>query len=588
MASTQSDIELDIAIIGAGPAGLYSAYRLLNADPNSHVESVIREAVVGQGGQKKLKIGVFEASARLGGRVHSVQLSPANASGELGAMRYLSNQGIVATLVEQVLSKDYGLNPVNMDCGEHDNVQFFLRSRHHRAVDFEKALNKNETAYNISRRWRGMGVDEIFEKIVAEVLKADGYCLQSIQSDPKRSREKWDGIKPKLRYRFEGPLRDRLVYDLAFWHIILDRTDQETCSFLRDADGYNCTFATISATEAFQMVCEYTGFVEFKSIQGGFGKLIQALGTEVERGGVTIWTETRLRSFSKCSRTTKVGSTRHSEDWYELELYNEREKTAWQACSRAVILCIPRRGLELLDANCLLFTKGKTSDCVFKQNMGSVLPAPALKIILSFREPWWREKLGLCGKTITDLPIRQSYYFGTHTPDSEGSTVIASYVDMEAVVFWRELQRSSESDTQSHSQPVNTEPDFSAGDCTRTAYMHERASKAVIAELKRQMKQVLGEQVHIPEPMDSAFKDWGLDPHGGAYHFWKPGVKAWEVAREMRRPFKDENVFISGEAYSGMQLWVESALISSEQVLQEEFGLKQPEWMGKEDYYLGW
>lgn len=70
----------------------------------------------------------------------------------------------------------------------------------------------------------------------------------------------------------------------------------KTCSFLKDADGYNCTFSIISAMGAFQIVWECTDFVELKTIQGGFDKLTDALGMEVGKCGAKIGVETRLKS----------------------------------------------------------------------------------------------------------------------------------------------------------------------------------------------------------------------------------------------------------------------------------------------------
>ena len=44
---------------------------------------------------------------------------------------------------------------------------------------------------------------------------------------------------------------------------------------------------------------------------------------------------------------------------------------------------------------------------------GSVLIQAAFKLFLGYEYPWWRA-LGLhAGRSITDLPIRQAYYFGT-------------------------------------------------------------------------------------------------------------------------------------------------------------------------------
>lgn len=152
-----------------------------------------------------MRVGVFEASERLGGRLHSVQLETANVTRELGAVRYLLNQRIVVDLVRKVLPET-NLHPVRFEYGGHDNVQFFLRSRHFCAIDFESLDGKGVGAYNKSLKWNRMGVDLIFEEIVDEVLAADGYNLKSIQSDPTQSSKKWDIIKPKLRNRFNGPI----------------------------------------------------------------------------------------------------------------------------------------------------------------------------------------------------------------------------------------------------------------------------------------------------------------------------------------------------------------------------------------------
>ncbi|MFX9552256.1 hypothetical protein ABTO49_22010, partial [Acinetobacter baumannii] len=42
------------------------------------------------------------------------------------------------------------------------------------------------------------------------------------------------------------------------------------------------------------------------------------------------------------------------------------------------------------------------------------------------------------GHSITDLPMRQCYYFGTDPNDSH-SMFLASYNDMQTVTFWKAL-----------------------------------------------------------------------------------------------------------------------------------------------------
>ncbi|MFP3248157.1 MAG: NAD(P)-binding protein [Paraburkholderia sp.] len=78
-----ADENIDIAIIGAGVSGVYSAWRLKQADTSS-------------------KVVVFEASDRIGGRLLSVRPPDIpNMVAELGGMRILpAVQPLIAQLIE--------------------------------------------------------------------------------------------------------------------------------------------------------------------------------------------------------------------------------------------------------------------------------------------------------------------------------------------------------------------------------------------------------------------------------------------------------------------------------------------------------
>ena len=71
---------------------------------------------------------------------------------------------------------------------------------------------------------------------------------------------------------------------------------------------------------------------------------------------------------------------------------------------------------------------------------------------------------------------------------------------------------------------------------------------------------------------EGLFFNWGNDPFGGSYHFYKTGYNNESVMKTMRQPWKDEKVFIVGEGYSNFTGWVEGALQTSENMLKEKFG----------------
>src|SRR5436305_12089102 len=76
--------DLDVASVGGGVAGVYTAWRLARAQPN-------------------LRIRLFEMSDRIGGRLRSVAFPQApHLVGEVGGMRFLEAQKHVFNVVNQL------------------------------------------------------------------------------------------------------------------------------------------------------------------------------------------------------------------------------------------------------------------------------------------------------------------------------------------------------------------------------------------------------------------------------------------------------------------------------------------------------
>ena len=73
---------------------------------------------------------------------------------------------------------------------------------------------------------------------------------------------------------------------------------------------------------------------------------------------------------------------------------------------------------------------------------------PAIKVIMNFNTNWWdishnpnlpyKSMDQMRGVSVTDLPIRQTLYFGTNTDN----LLLASYNDMITTEYWKVLQKN--------------------------------------------------------------------------------------------------------------------------------------------------
>jgi lysine 2-monooxygenase len=86
--------ELDVAIVGAGAAGPYLAYRLIQARP-------------------EWRIAIFERSKRIGGRLWSVKVDGLAHPIELGGMRYMSGHRLVQSVVDELGIETRAFDPAD-------------------------------------------------------------------------------------------------------------------------------------------------------------------------------------------------------------------------------------------------------------------------------------------------------------------------------------------------------------------------------------------------------------------------------------------------------------------------------------------
>ena len=284
----KENLKLDVAIVGAGASGLYSGYRLVNGTDK-------------KGKKKDLDVAIFEMSDRVGGRLESVKLPGMSVVGELGGMRYMTEQQIVTALIEDVFATQYALNPIEFPMGDPNHHLFYLRKQRFFANRFSQSKitgEKFETRYYVEDKFKGLSSDDIFTEIISEVLEADGYSLDEIQS-AKDPRKEWNKVKQKLKYRFDGPYKNQFVYEIGFWNLLKDRSSQECYEFLAQAGGYYSNTINWNAAEAFPyMVGDFASDqVQYKTIDGGYDQILTCLADDFLQNKGTIYTKNILKTF---------------------------------------------------------------------------------------------------------------------------------------------------------------------------------------------------------------------------------------------------------------------------------------------------
>jgi monoamine oxidase len=564
-------LELDVAIVGAGAGGLYTAYRLVTGTPKQRRD-------------RPPTVGLFELGDRIGGRLHSVELPGLEFYGELGGMRYMTSMGIVTALIEEVFKGE--LEHVEFSMGDPASHYFYLRKQRFMADAWTQAQKLNEkfkTRYALNPDDVGFSADQLFSKVTYDVLTADPAIKAEYGSkllhpthydyEIQLTGPDWDAIKPELRYCFPGPYEGRPVAELGYWNLLTEQLSQEGLQFLADAGGYYSNTINWNAAEAIQQIVgDFFGPVSYRTIWGGYDQVLYALAQALLDAQVKIWKQNGVVGV----RPAPEGSPRR----YELKLVNRQSGREWLVHADAVVLAMPRRSLELLGSYpSYLSLYDGPEGATFRQAVSSTIMQPSMKILMGFEEPWWTKDFGAtAGESITDLPMRQCYYFGTDKTDTH-SLFLSSYNDIDTVSFWSALEQGELFEPRSTSLVSQADVD---------AISEFQAPKVMIDQAMAQVRELHGHQPYdIPEPYVTWFNDWAHEPFGGGYHAWNPDVSVRGVMQYMRKPRADEAIHVVGEAYSDQQGWAEGAFCVAELLVRDHFGMEPASFI-PEDYYLGW
>lgn len=495
---------LDVAIVGGGASGIYTAWRLLHATPKE-VET-IRERI---GGSGPLKVDVFERSERIGGRLLSV--SPAampDEAMELGGMRYLNTQPLVKGLVEKKL----GLGPKTRPQTVDDPANFtYLRGRLYR----QSALHETGTQlpYNLTE------AERLVITAAGVTTPAQLIFWAVFQEFPEIQ-----GMQPKALATFlqTATVDGKPLYEVGFWNLLSRHLSHEGRQLAITAIGYDVLGANANAVDIIAENFDFTPDTKYFLFNDGFEAVLWQLAAEIEAAGGSIHCRRALESFDDGAMAGEADPG--------IELTFEDGDSV---LARAIVLALPQAAIQALRKKGPLLDPARAPHVPAMLN--SVEGIPLYKLFLVYAEPWWEAQWGLkTGRSLTDIPVRQCYYWSTN---SGKPSAIMAYNDQADTSFWGGYQKGplGPRDTGQDDalgpmlfHPKNTgkaSPPDSAAASRRANWDAHRAPHEMVMEMHRQLLEMHGVK-SAPEPIDAAFMDWMNAPYGGAVHFWNPGYKS--------------------------------------------------------------
>jgi len=557
-------------IFGAGPGGLYTAWRLATSGKLAAGDSI--ELV--EWGSYAFEPG--DGGTRLpAGRIctHHYLADPSSSYIEVGGMRFLEwdpKKNAGHQLVTYTINA-LGLGDEIVPFLTTDDPLFYLRGETFYSKDLANGTVR--APYNTGAA--AHPADQLFTHISGLMTGTRKLETRAQQCDFYAT-----GTMPDTTNSFVYRAGD-IVGNIAYWNFFYDQAGNEGYNYAADAGGYTSNVINWNAADAAIYNGEFAPGGVFKTLRSGYSQLF-----------VKLYERAKSAAAKACIRfTLKQAKRLHS-------IWSENGKPTYRTADAAnpfqggepvttdfAFLAMPPHSVELVArATRYADISGKHDflNHIRVQNyLEAVITQPSLKVAMFFDRPWWRNSKypprlvssngasNVFGPTITDLPLRQIYYFGNNASGSGRAVfgLLASYDDMRFTDFWRELDIPV---TERRRTPLrwSCQPLKGAEPATETMI---RMLLLELAKVHYNNPDAAGQ---IPKPLETVVMDWGLNPFGAGYHAWAAHYDIPDVMAGIRAPATlggaaANNVFLVGSAFSNDQAWVEGAFCTAESVLND-------------------
>jgi hypothetical protein len=572
----------DHVVVGAGPAGLYTAYRLLR-----------------DGMKAGDTITICEWAQRVGGRIYTYQFPPEIAGdglfAEMGGMRFATDskspsQPVEGHVLVQSMIQELELQPSVREFLESPKRLYYLRGSHFYEDQLIDPANWPYKVNDEFLQFLDTNCDSPYtaDSVLAGLAKA--FVPGEWGSNAYRTQ--W------CEYFAHGAVGDgnattsfpagTPVSQIGYWNLLYDQLGDEGFDYAADGNGYTSNVINWNSADAMQANNDYGSGVSYSRLDQGYSQLFNALEQAI-RGLLPLYPGSSLRLGARLTSLAEAGAQ-------TVCAFTLGDGSTFESSADNLFLAMPRRSLEMIASGCA--QDYMLNDERVRYYLESSIDQPAIKTILLFDTEWWTSPAckykpqlspetdppNYGGPTITDLPLRQIYYFGANTPGGPAShgpyALLASYDDMNYSDFWRQVEITGD-----YTQAPSLERQPLTG--PTSVPVDSPFANLIIKQLAEAHGMTPGE---IPTPLALFFQDWGQDPYGGGYHGWSAHYNICEAMDNIRAPYQlilqqgTPATYIVGSCYSFDQAWVEGAFCTAESVLQEFLGL--PPFRGTKDYRL--
>lgn len=496
--------EIDIAVIGAGVNGTYLGWKLASI-PNQE--------------GKSLKVEIFEASPRVGGRLYSVFFpGMKHIPAELGGMRFKETHQRVKNLINSL-----GLSITSFSAGDANNI-YYLRGVHLRKNELTDPM---KLPYKLSENEKGKTPSEI---IMSAILVLVPNFQSLSENDWKWSRE---------RISYQG----KLLKDISWINFLSSHLNPEAFQFLVDT-GYLSLISDTSALSQLN-VWKTSGTKIFFRVREGYQAIPLKLAEKFQEQGGYIHLNHRLVRISQADKSELPRG-------YELTFENDRGEESKYIAQKIILTISPTALQKLLPETPL------AENAALQKNLRGVSGNNLTVVYLAYPKAWWRELDLKEGLSETSMPLNRCYYYPSEEDFPEGSgnknaLLLASYQGA-FTSYWRSLNASK--------------PFRNLDKSISSALI---PGENLVIQIQHQLKLLHGIK-NIPEPYAAIFQDWGQAPYYGGIYTWNVGIDPQEVQQAISKPSDDEEIYIFTSDFSENPSWVESALSNSDLLLNKYFG----------------